>query len=147
MKTFDEQRALRRQAIRREIDCQIDQIAHPGRISRPYTAQIGRHVRNHKIYPVGTQDMIEMREHLILPEITQDELDPGNRFHRQKIECNDSAVQARTRDRQPFAEHLRSRSTCDQAPGALPRSTMVMPRRINRSCASISISLKAARER
>jgi len=38
-------------------------------------------------------------------------------------------------------------ATCDQPPGAAPRSTTLAPRASRRSRVSISISLNAARER
>ncbi|CFN83343.1 Uncharacterised protein [Bordetella pertussis] len=41
----------------------------------------------------------------------------------------------------------RSRATCDQLPGAEPRSTTTSPRRISFSASRISSSLKAARAR
>jgi hypothetical protein len=113
-----------------------------GRVRQGHAGQVGGHVGNHKVDLSPRQASFQLGQHRLVQEVALDEVDVGDRLHRQQVQRHDPPVQPGVAGaREPLA------STCDQLPGALPRSTIVMPGRMRGSCSSISISLNAARER
>ena len=107
----------------------------PGR--RLDAGQIGGHVGDHKVDACAAERLLRPR-----PGPRPRESRPGRRSRRRR---RPSA--AGRWPRSAAVGPSRSRSTCDQLPGAAPRSTTRHPGRSSWSFSASSISLNAARER
>ena len=127
-----------------ELDRRLGQPHDAQMVGAGVAGALRRHVGEHHVGPALAQQALAAAPGRVASmKSSCRNSTPGDRLHRQEVD-GDHLPFARP---SPSTERTRSAATCAQPPGAAPRSTTRLPGFSRRCLSSISISLKAARER
>src|SRR5690348_16026953 len=101
LEQFHQKRSSGFQPVAREIQRQFGEVHRARLVGIAYTADIGRHVRQHKVEPGAVQPHLQGFQNRVFTEVALDEFHPANALHRQDVQRDDATIVA-----EPLAQQL-----------------------------------------